>query len=218
MIRRVVGIHFSPIGGTARMTERLAEQLADRLRADSPEEITTESYELLRMGQELIEFDEETVVVIGMPVYVGKVPLPAVSALKKFAPNGAIAVNAVSFGARTYGNALYELQHYTEDLGYKVVGAGAFSVRYNKKRSVAEDGRYTGDAEALSEFGRAAAAKIRRLAGSEVEELRIRPMRLELAGRLPVHRISRISPRAAAAAQDLLERVSIRHRKSEWYL
>lgn len=216
MIRRIVSIHFSPVGGTARMTEQLAEQLADILADCSPDEIATESYELIRMDQDTVELDDETVAVIGMPVYVGKVPLPAVNALNRFRPNGAIAIDAVSFGARTYGNALYELQHFTEDMGFKVVGAGAFAVRNNKKEI--SSGGYSGDADALQEFSKAAAAKIRRLAGCEIEGLRIRPMRLELAGRLPVHRISRISPRAAAMAQDLLERVAVRRRNSEWYL
>lgn len=217
MIRKVVGIHFSPVGGTASMTRNLTQQLADRLRADSPEEITTETYEILRMGSDIVELDEETVVVIGMPVYVGKIPLPAVGALNKFKANGAIALDAVSFGARTYGNALYELQHYTENLGFKVVGAGAFSVRYRSRGRNQARG-YTGDTEALTEFSKAAAAKIRRLSGSEIEGLRIKPAPLELSGKLPVHGISRISPRAAAAAQGILEKISIRHIGSEWYL
>lgn len=218
MIRRIVGIHFSPIGGTAKMTQMLTEQLAEILSQDSPEEITTESYELLRMGPDPVELDEDTVAVIGMPVYVGKVPLPAVSILKKFIPNGAVAVDAVSFGARTYGNALYELQHYTKEMGFKVIGAGAFSVSYRKSGIGNRVTEHTGDDESLRKFGAAAAAKISRLAGSEIEGLRIKPAPLEVAGRLPIHRISKLSPRAAAAAQDVLERICVRRKASEWYL
>lgn len=218
MIRKVVGIHFSPIGGTADMTKSLTEALADGLRKDSPLEITTQTYELLRMGPERIDLDEETVAVIGMPVYVGKVPLPAIRALEKFNPNGAVAVAAVSFGARTYGNALYELQHFAEALGFKVIGAGAFSIRYGKHGIASNTGEYMGDTGALSSFAKAAGSKIRRLAGSEIAGLKIKPAPLEVAGRLPVHLTSRVSPRAAAAAQGLLERICIRRRESEWYL
>ena len=35
---------------------------------------------------------------------------------------------SVSYGGRSYGNALFELQHYAEDAGFKVIGAGAFMV------------------------------------------------------------------------------------------
>ena len=200
------------------MTQMLTEQLAEILRQDSPEDITTESYELLRMGSESVRLDDETVAVIGMPVYVGKVPLPAVSLLGKFVPNGAVAIDAVSYGARTYGNALYELQHFTENMGFKVVGAGAFSVSYNRSSRRNGAAEHTGDVKALREFGAAAAAKIRRLAGSEIEGLRIKPAPLEVSGRLPIHRISKLSPRAAAVAQDVLERICVRRKASEWYL
>lgn len=218
MIRRVVGIYFSPIGGTAGMTKRLVGEIAERLSDGSPVEIATEEYELLRMGPETVDLDDETVAVVGMPVYVGKVPLPAVNALRRFRAGGAQCVAAVSFGARTYGNALYELNHYAEEQGFKVIGAGAFSVRYRKNGLRQEYGEGCGDAEAIDRFGSAAAAKIRRLAGSEIEGLRIKPAPLEVAGRLPVHLTSRISPAAAAAAQDILERICVRRRDSEWYL
>ena len=200
------------------MTERLTKQIAERLRADSPLEITTDTYELLRMGSDTIDLDEETIAVLGMPVYVGKVPLPAVGLLSKFRPNGAVAVAAVSFGARNYGNALYELQHFAEDLGFKVVGAGAFSVRYRSGRLGRKTGEVAADVTSLTEFGDAAAAKIRRLAGSDIEGLKVNPAPLEVDGCLPVHRISKISPRAAAAAQGLLERVCVRRKNSRWYL
>lgn len=200
------------------MTKRLTEALAAGLREDSPVEITTQTYELLRMGPEAVELDDETIAVVGMPVYVGKVPLPAVRALEKFRPNGATAIAAVSYGARTYGNALYELQHYAEAQGFKVIGAGAFSFRYGKSGILSNTGEFAGDTAALAAFVKAAARKVRRLSGSEIEGLRIKPAPLEVAGRLPVHITSRISPRAAAAAQGLLERVCIRRRESEWYL
>ena len=176
MIRRVVGIHFSPAGGTADMTDRLTDQLADIFRNCSPEMITTETYELLRLGDEAVDFDDETVAVIGMPVYVGKVPLPALYALKKIRANGSVAVAVVSYGARTYGNALYELQHHAEEQGFKVIGAGAFSVKYKRHGLRSVPGEYSGDRESVEQFGKAAAAKIRRLGGCEIEGLRIKKL------------------------------------------
>ena len=171
------------------------------------------------MGMEpgTVELDDETVAVIGMPVYVGKIPLPAIAALRKFIPDGTSAVTVVSFGSRSFGNALYELQHYAEHLGFKVIGAGAFAVRY-RKASHGSEGVYAGDTDSLSEFGSAAASKIRRLEGSQIEGLRIKPAPLEVSGRLPIHRISKLSPRAAAAAQDLLEILCVRRKGSEWFL
>ena len=74
------------------------------------------------------------------------------------------------------------------------------------------------DVEAMAEFSNAATAKIRRLAGCEIDELKIKPAPLEVNGRMPIHKISRISPRAAAAAQRVIEKVSLLKRHSEWFL
>ncbi|MBR2539808.1 MAG: hypothetical protein IKE85_03115 [Mogibacterium sp.] len=211
MIRRLVGIYFSPIGGTARMTETLISELADMLADCSPEKITTECHDLLRMDSAGMVLDDETIAVIGLPVYVGKVPLPAVRMLQKIKPNGAITLAAVSYGARSFGNALFELQHFAEEQGFNVIGAGAFAVRYRQ-----DENRL--DEKALGAFGKAAACKIRRLAGCEIDGLRIKPMPLILDGRLPFHGISRISPGAAAAAQGILQKINRRYRDSEWYL
>ena len=216
MIRRVVGIYFSPIGGTAKMTEALTSELAARLNECSPADIECECLDLLRMDDEEVSLDDETVAVIGMPVYVGKVPLPAVRMLKGIRPEGAITLAAVSYGAKSCGNALYELQHYAESQGFKVVGAGAFAVKYKSHRS--NTGENTIDSKAVKAFGDAAAAKIRRLAGCEIEGLRVKPAPLEVDGRLPFHGVSRISVNAAAKAQIILEKISFRHRESIWYL
>ena len=48
MIRRVVGIHFSPVGGTAGMTEMLTDQLADILGEFCPGPVEKQTYELLK--------------------------------------------------------------------------------------------------------------------------------------------------------------------------
>lgn len=218
MIRKVVGIHFSPAGVAAGMTDRLAKQLSEILNSCSAETVTTETYELLELNDESVVLDDEAVAVIGMPVYVGKVPLPAISALENIRANGTMAVVVVSYGARTYGNALYELQHYAEELGFRIIGAGAFTARYRRHGAGSSGYQYTGDRESLEQFGKAAAAKIARLGGSEIKSLRVKPAPLEVAGRLPIHRISRISPKAAAAAQGILERLAVRRRASEWFL
>jgi len=65
---------------------------------------------------------------------------------------------------------------------------------------------------------KAATDKIKRLAGCEIEELKIKPAPLEVSGKMPVHKISRFSPKAAAAAQKVIEKITLMKRKSEWFL
>ena len=200
------------------MTEHLAREIRGILNDCSPEDITVECHDLLREQPAGMMVDGDTVVVIGMPVYVGKIPLPAAAALRKIAGSGAMTIAAVSYGGRSYGNALYELKALAEECGFKTLGAGAFLIRY-----MAVSGKGRGrtpmlDVDSLTEFSKAASSKISRLAGCEIEELKIKPAPLEVSGRMPVHKISRISPRAAAGAQKLIEKVSPLKRSSEWFL
>ena len=199
------------------MTERLARSIGAALGDCSPEDITVECHDLLKEQPDSISVDEETVAVIGMPVYVGKIPLPGARALRSIAGKGAMTVAAVSYGGRSYGNALYELKALAEDCGFRPVGAGAFLISYMARRGAAGSAPAL-DTESMAQFSEAASAKIRRLMGCEIEELRIKPAPLEVNGKMPVHKISRISPKAAAAAQKVIEKVSLLRRHSEWFL
>ena len=218
MIRKIVGLYFSPVGGTASMIHKLAGDIATELQECCLDELRFECYDLLNKNGPLPQLDDETIAIIGMPAYVGKIPLPGMSAFRQIQGNGAMAFAAVSFGGRTYGNALYELRHFIEEQGFKVVGAGAFSVRYGygliKRRSAG----IRVDSTSLAEFGKAASAKAKRLAGCDVEGLRVKPAPLEVSGKMPVHRVSRISPKAAEIAQGLLQKICIIRQDSEWYL
>ena len=217
MIRKVIGIYYSPAGGTEIMTRTLARKIGEILDDCSPLDVSTECFDMLR-EQNNIVFDDETVAVIGMPVYVGKIPLPAAAALRGIEGNGAMTLAAVSYGGRKYGNALFELKRLAEERGFKAVGAGAFMISYMASRGSARSAAPAIDTAALSEFCKAASEKIKRLAGCEIEELKIRPMPVEVSGRMPVHKISRISPKAAAVAQGVFNRLSVMRRKSEWFL
>ena len=218
MIRKVIGIYYSPAGGTKIMTEALARKIGAVLDDCSPLDVSVECYDMLREESDSITFNDETVAVIGMPVYVGKIPLPAAAAMRKIAGNGAMTLAIVSYGGRKYGNALFELKRLVEECGFKAIGAGAFMISYMARRGSSTGTSPAIDHEALLEFSRASSEKIKRLAGCEIEELRIKPMPVEVNGRMPVHKISRISPKAAAVAQEVFNRISVLRRRSEWFL
>ena len=206
MIRKVIGIYYSPAGGTKVMTEALAGKIGAILDDCSPLDVSVECHDRLREESGGITFNDETVAVIGMPVYVGKIPLPAAAAMRNIAGNGAMTLAVVSYGGRKYGNALFELKRLIEECGFKAVGAGAFMISYMARRGSSTGTAPVIDREALLEFSKASSEKIKRLAGCEIEELRIKPMPVEVSGRMPVHKISRISPRAAAVAQGVFNR------------
>lgn len=219
MINRVIGLHFSPLGRTAKITERIVKEIAAELDRVMACDVVCEDYDLLDMITESPEFGNDSIVVIGVPAHVGKIPMPAARVLNELDGGGALAVTLVSYGTPTYGNALYELHNYAEENGFTVVGAGAFVTRHFRKDGIDRNGSDIEYAEILQEFCRAVSHKLKRLSGSEMEELRIKPAPLMIEGRMPIHKISRFSPRAAEVAEHTLERASAMiKRESEWFL
>ena len=200
------------------MTETLARKIGAILDDCSPLDVSVECHDMLSDKDDSIVFGDETVAVIGMTVYVGKIPLPAAAALRNMAGNGAMTMTVVSYGGRKYGNALFELKRLAEESGFKAIGAGAFMISYMARRGSSRSAVPVIDTDAVSDFGKAASEKIKRLAGCEIEELRIKPMPVEVSGRMPIHKISRISPKAAAVAQSVFNKVSVLRRRSEWFL
>ena len=199
------------------MTETLARDLAAILDDCIPEEVFFECHDLGDGGGREIVLTEENIAIVGMPAHMGKIPLPAARALGRIKGKDILTVTAVSYGGRSCGNALYELQRCAEEAGLKVIGAGSFAVGRGVLKGRGKTG-LTMDVAALDEFETAVSSKIKRLTGCEVESLKIKPAPVETPGRMPVHIISRFSPKAAAAAQSLMERMCIIRRRSEWYL
>ena len=158
MIRKVIGIYYSPAGGTEIMTRTLARKIGDILDDCSPLDVSVECLDMLR-AQSGIVFDDETVAVIGMPVYVGKIPLPAAAALRGIEGNGAMTLAAVSYGGRKYGNALFELKRLAEECGFRAIGAGAFMISYMARRGSATSAAPSIDREALLEFSKASSER-----------------------------------------------------------
>ncbi len=218
MIRKVIGFYYSPIGGSRLLTEKLARDLAEKLNEACPEKVGFDCYDLEDERTCDLELNEEHVAIIGTPVYMGKIPLPAAKALSKIKGDDVMTLVSVSYGGRSYGNALFELQRYAEEAGFKVIGAAAFMLFCKTLLSERKFKAPAIDEDSIVRFETAASGKIARLAGCEVEGLKIKPAPVEAPGHMPVHLVSRYSPGAAAAAQRLCERLSMKRRQSEWFL
>ena len=199
------------------MTRLLTREMANRLSECSTEDISVESLDI-KLSSELPEINDECIVVLGMPVYVGKIPLPGIKALREIDGRGAMTLALVAYSGHDYGNALYELAYFADERNLSLVGAGAIAITYASIRGKTFGKSAIIDMISLEEYASAAAKKIQRLGGCEIEGLKIKPAPLEVKGRLPMHRISKMSPKAAAMAQLALDRVPLGRKESEWFL
>lgn len=112
---------FSPAGATREVVMHLAASL-DVLRAG------VKLWDFTLPAGRLAPFvgEEGDLVVVGMPVYAGRLPNLLVPYLKTWQGKGAYVVPVVVYGNRSYGNALIELRDILTETGFRPLGAAAF--------------------------------------------------------------------------------------------
>ena len=120
----VNALYFSPTGTTKKITEGIAQRIAQKISGKS--EIKVIDFTLKEKRDKEISFTENDLVVIGVPVYAGRVPNVLLPYLNSVLGNGAMAVCVVVYGNRNYDDALIELRDTAQADGFRVIAAGAF--------------------------------------------------------------------------------------------
>lgn len=95
----------------------------------------------------------DDVVIVGMPVYGGRLPQYAVEILKNIKGNGATAIAMVVYGNRDYDDALLELCDLLADCDFNIVAAGAFIGQHSIFPKVAKGRPDATDVQKLTQFG-----------------------------------------------------------------
>ena len=113
-------VFFSGSGTTQTLVRAFGHEVAPPLGGEP------HIYDLLRhpLTQELA-FTAEDLVVVGTPVYSGRVAPIALESFRHLRGNNTPAVILVAYGNRAYDDTLVELQDTLEAQGFAVIGAGA---------------------------------------------------------------------------------------------
>lgn len=115
--RKVHGIFFSATGTTKTITEEILKGFSSN----------TVRHDLLRRPlMTRIETGPNDLVIVGMPVYSGRVPPIALKSLQHLRGKNTPAIAVVVYGNRDYDDALLELKNTLEANGFVVVAAAAF--------------------------------------------------------------------------------------------
>lgn len=171
VIRKVWAVYFSGTGTTERTVIRVAEGIARALG------VPAERYDFTTPAarQTALTFAADELVVLGVPVYAGRVPnvlLPYLTG--KLQGGGALAVPVVLFGNRNFDDALIELRNVLAQDGFLPVAGGAFVGEHSFSRTLGA-GRPNGeDAAQAEEFARRAAAKTAALETAPAEPVTVR--------------------------------------------
>ena len=118
----VWAVYFSGTGTTERTVTHIAGELARLLAAPC----RSLDFTRPQVRQQELNFCQSDLVVLGTPVYAGRVPNVLLPFLReKVRGRGALAVPVVLFGNRNYDDALIELRDILQEDGFRCVAAGA---------------------------------------------------------------------------------------------
>ncbi len=145
MDRQLSIVYFSATDGTKKVVKGIADGISS----------SYNEYNLtLPMGrQEELVFDSNDVVIVGVPVYAGRVPVFLMEYLSKFKGSNTPAIFVTVYGNRNYDDALLELKNEMEKNGFVGVAASAFIGEHSNTKQVGTNRPDADDLEKAKKFG-----------------------------------------------------------------
>ena len=159
-LKGIAAVFFSPTGNTRKAVVEIADVIARR------EGIAVREIDFTLPGarEEVRKFEAGELIIFGTPVYAGRIPnkiLPAVQTL--FEGNGALAVPVVTFGNRSFDNALIELRIELEQHGFHTIAGAAFVAEHVFSNKLAAGRPDEKDLQTIRRFAGDVAEKIKGL-------------------------------------------------------
>lgn len=173
---KITSIYFSPRGTTKKVADTLLAAMDGKVGG----------IDLLKKPvKKLLSFPSDTVTIVSLPVYAGRIPALTVESLKNLKGNGTPAVAVVVYGNRDYDDALLELRDLLTDQGFCVVAAAAFIGRHSIFPQVARNRPDGGDLKEIQAFGKKCQSLLR-----SMEFLPSKP--IEVKGNSPYRKAGKV--------------------------
>lgn len=145
MDKKLKSVYFSATGTTARVVKEICRAIDKEF---EERDITLPGNRSAGM-----EFASEDLVVIGFPVYAGRVPEFLSQYLEKLKGKNTQAVLVAVYGNRDYEDALLELKEIVEKNGFAGIAAGAFIGEHSYSDKIATGRPDDKDLEIARNFG-----------------------------------------------------------------
>lgn len=174
-VKKVKLIYFSATG----TTQKILESIAKGITVEDVEHINLTLPE--GVHQTIPPFSDE-LVIIGAPVYGGRLPVDAINRFKQLKASKTLAVLIVLYGNREFEDALLELKNLTIELGFNPVAGGAFIGEHSYATTdlpIANGRPDRQDVQKAMDFGKKIKDKVTALASYDTQ------MELEIPGRFP---------------------------------
>lgn len=163
---KINAVYFSATGTTKRIIIRLADELARNI---NDKVINYKDFTLPNSREDIQYFNDNDIVIVGVPVYAGRVPNVLLDYLKNnLKSDGAKAIAVVLYGNRNYDDALIELYDILNMNGFNVIAAGAFIGEHSFSKILAKDRPDEKDIDKATEFANQIYIKISSEKGGEL--------------------------------------------------
>ncbi len=145
-------LYFSATENTQKILRTIAGEIdADYLEYD----ITS-----VEARKKKLKFDQNDLLIVGAPVYAGRIPELLVDYFKRLKGSSTPAVFVVTYGNRDYDDALLELKDIFNENGFVDLAAGAFIGEHSNSKQIAGERPDENDLNSAKEFGRQIKSKV----------------------------------------------------------
>lgn len=158
---KISNIHMVYFSATYT-TQKIVKAVAEQFNAQLIDHDITQS-----LPNNDIICGNNDVLVIGMPVYAGRIPAQGAKAISKLVSSNTPAIIVCVYGNRDYDDALLELKELVEDKGFKIISAAAFIAQHSIFPQIAEHRPDAKDMELVRSFGDKSNMLISNLADSK---------------------------------------------------
>lgn len=173
---------FSPTGTTKKIATEISKGMK------RPFELIDLS--ILRGRNKSLFFTKGDTVIIGAPVYAGRIPELVEKYYNLIDGGGATAIPVVVYGNRHYDDALLQLNDICKNIGFKTVAAGAFIGEHSYTKAVAKARPDTHDIKIAYEFG---------------TQLTLNEKVLNIPGNRPYRELNKSLPIAPSTSESCIE-------------
>lgn len=157
-IKNIYAVYFSPTGGTQKIAVALLNNLSQLLH------ISSQNIDLTILADRQIscDFDSNSLVILAVPVYAGRIPNKLLPDLERcLNGSGETAIIPICvYGNRNYDEALREMLILVEKHGFIPIGAAAMISQHAFSTHIAKDRPDSSDFEVLTYFSNKIAEKI----------------------------------------------------------
>ncbi|MBR0383020.1 MAG: EFR1 family ferrodoxin [Eubacterium sp.] len=163
---KVTSAYFSPAGTTKTVVTRLTDAFSDYPISD----LDLTDYDI---RQKTWEFHENELLIIGVPAYGGRVPVPVMDFLEKMKGLNTPVVLIATYGNRGIGDTLCELYRGMKNRGFIPVACGSFVCQHTFLSDVARNRPDEEDHAVIAKFGKELRERLRLLVTYDVGKLDI---------------------------------------------